>query len=146
MNYPRHPRGAAFADSTKKYKNTKVAYNGIEFDSKKEVKRYIELKALEAAGEITGLELQKVYTLIPAQYEETGEIYTKGKNAGQPKRGKCIEQAVTYKADFAYTDKNGKQVVEDVKGYRDPASGSYARYTIKRKLMLYMHGIRIVEI
>lgn len=137
---------SGFGYSAKKYKNTKVTYDGIEFDSQKEVKRYIELKYLSAAGRITGLELQKVYTLIPAQYEETGKVYTKGKNAGQPKRGRCIEQAVTYKADFAYTDENGKQVVEDVKGYRDPASGSYARYTIKRKLMLYIHGIRIVEI
>lgn len=129
-----------------KYKNKKVTYDGIEFDSKKEVKRYIVLKDLEAAGKITGLELQKVYTLIPAQYEETGEVYTKGKNAGKPKRGKCIEQAVTYKADFAYIDESGMQVVEDVKGYRDPASGSYARYIIKRKMMLYFYGIRITEI
>lgn len=130
----------------KKYGNKKVVYDGIEFDSKKEVKRYAELKLLEKAGKIKDLELQKVFVLIPAQFEETGEVYTKGKNAGQPKRGKCIEQSVTYKADFAYTDENGKQVVEDVKGYRDPASGSFARYVIKRKLMLYVHGIKIKEI
>ena len=130
----------------KKYGNKKVVYNGIEFDSKKEALRYSELKLLEKAGKIKNLELQKVYELIPAQYEETDEVYTKGKNAEQPKRGKCIEQSVTYKADFAYTDENGKQVVEDVKGYRDPASGSFARYIIKRKLMLYVHGIRIIEI
>ena len=130
----------------KKYKNKKVVYDGIEFDSKKEVKRYAELKLLEKAGKIKEFELQKVFVLIPAQFEQTGEVYTKGKNAGQPKRGKCIEQAVTYKADFAYIDESGKQVVEDVKGYRDPASGAYARYIIKRKLMLYVHGIRIVEI
>ena len=137
---------SGFGNATKKYKNTKVTYDGIEFDSKKEVKRYIELKELEAAGKISNLELQKVYTLIPAQFEETGEVYTKGKKAGQAKRGKCIEQAVTYKADFAYIDENGVQVVEDVKGYRDPASGSYARYIIKRKMMLYFYGIKIVEI
>lgn len=130
----------------KKYKNTKVTYDGIEFDSQKEVKRYIVLKDLEAAGKISNLELQKVYLLIPAQYEETGEVYTKGKNAGKPKRGKCIEQSVTYIADFAYIDENGMQVVEDVKGYRDPASGSYARYIIKRKMMLYFYGIQIREI
>lgn len=146
MRYPKHPKGAAFGDNAKKYKNKKVTYDGIEFDSKKEVKRYIELKDLESAGKITGLELQKTFVLIPAQYEETGEVYTKGKNAGQPKRGKCIEQAVTYKADFAYIDESGKQVVEDIKGYRDPASGAYARYIIKRKMMLYFHGIRIKEI
>lgn len=130
----------------KKYGNKKVFYDGIEFDSKKEAARYAELKLLEKAGKIKNLELQKVYELIPAQFEETGEVYTKGKNAGQPKRGKCIEQSVTYKADFSYIDENGKQVVEDVKGYRDPAGGAQARYIIKRKLMLYVHGIKITEI
>lgn len=137
---------SGFGYSAKKYKNTKVTYDGIEFDSKKEVNRYIELKELEAAGKISSLELQRVYTLIPAQYEKTGEVYTRGKNAGQAKRGKCIEQAVTYKADFAYIDEKGNQIVEDVKGYRDPASGSYARYIIKRKMMLYFYGIRITEV
>lgn len=131
--------------SAKKYKNKKVTVDGIEFDSKREANRYCELKALERAGQITDLDMQKVYVLIPAQYEDTGEVYTRGKNAGQPKRGKCIEQAVTYKADFYYKE-NGKEVVEDVKGYRDPASGSYARYIIKRKMMLYFHGIKIKEI
>lgn len=130
----------------KKYGNKKVVYNGIEFDSKKEALRYAELKLLEKAGKIKNLELQKVYELIPAQFEETGEVYKRGKFVGQPKRGKCIEQSVTYKADFSYIDENGKQVVEDVKGYRDPASGSFARYIIKRKLMLYVHGIKIKEI
>lgn len=129
-----------------KYKATKVILDGIEFDSRKEARRYGELKLMERAGEIKNLELQKVFVLIPAQYEDTGEVYTKGKNAGQPKRGKCIEQSVTYKADFCYIDENGKQVVEDVKGYRDPAGGAYARYIIKRKLMLYVHGIKIKEI
>ena len=130
----------------KKYGNKKVVYNGIEFDSRKEALRYMDLKLLEKAGKIKNLELQKVYELIPAQYEETGEVYKRGKFAGQPKRGKCIEQSVTYKADFSYIDENGKQIVEDVKGYRDPASGSFARYIIKRKLMLYVHGIKIREI
>lgn len=128
-----------------KYNAKKVIYDGITFDSKKEAKRYAELKLLERAGRITDLDLQKVFVLIPAQYEGTGEVYTRGKNKGQAKRGKCIEQAVTYKADFYYKQ-DGVEVVEDVKGYRDPASGSYARYTIKRKMMLYFYGIKIKEI
>jgi hypothetical protein len=131
--------------SKEKYKNNKVTVDGIAFDSKREANRYCELKMLEKAGRITDLDLQKVFVLIPAQFEESGEVYKRGKNAGQPKRGKCLEQSVTYKADFYYKE-NGREVVEDVKGYRDPASGSYARYTIKRKLMLYIHGIRIKEI
>ena len=131
--------------SKEKYRNNKVTVDGFTFDSRKEANRYCELKMLERAGRITNLDLQKVFVLIPAQYEESREVYTRGKNAGQPKRGRCLEQAVTYRADFYYKE-NGKEVVEDVKGYRDPASGSYARYTIKRKLMLYIHGIRIKEI
>ena len=131
--------------SKEKYQNKKVTVDGILFDSRKEANRYCELKMLEKAGRITDLDLQKVFVLIPAQFEESGEVYTRGKNAGQPKRGRCLEQAVTYRADFYYKE-NGEEVVEDVKGYRDPASGSYARYTIKRKLMLYIHGIRIKEI
>lgn len=129
----------------KKYKNKKVQYDGIEFDSKKEAGRYAELKLLEKAGKITALQTQKVFTLVPAQYENISrDEYIKSK--GKKTKGKLIERAVTYKADFYYIDENGKQVVEDVKGYRDPASGAYARYIIKRKLMLYVHGIRITEI
>lgn len=38
-----------------KYHNTKVIYNGIKFDSKKERDRYIELKQLEKTGIIKEL-------------------------------------------------------------------------------------------
>ena len=43
-------------------------------------------------------------------------------------------------ADFVYKDKNGVLVVEDTKGVRT------ADYVIKRKLMLWVHKIRIKEI
>lgn len=144
MSIPKYQRGAVFSND-KKYQNKKVFIDDKEFDSKKEANRYCELKMLEKAGQITDLELQKVFVLVPAQYEETNEVYSKGAKKGQPKQGKCIEQAITYKADFYYKE-NGKEVVEDVKGYRDPASGAMSRYIIKRKLMLYVHGIRIREI
>ena len=123
-----------------KYGNKKIYYDGITFDSKRERDRYVELKLLERAGKISDLELQKSFELIPAQYEATNEVYKKGVNAGKPKQGKCIEKAVTYKADFAYVDENGNTVVEDVKGMRTKD------YIIKRKLMLFVHGIRIKEI
>lgn len=112
-----------------KYKAKKVVIDGITFDSKKEANRYCELKLLERAREITSLELQKEYELIPAQYIN----------------GKCVERAVKYKADFVYKQ-NGETVVEDVKGYRDPASAGYAKFVIKRKLMLYVHNIRVKEV
>ena len=112
-----------------KYSNKKAVYNGILFDSKREQKRYSELLLLQRAGAITNLELQKVFELIPAQYEtlENG------------KKGKCLERAVTYRADFYYIE-NGVPVVEDAKGFRTEV------FKIKKKLMLYVHGIRIKEV
>jgi hypothetical protein len=95
---------------------------------------------MERAGVISNLELQKVYELIPAQYAISDELYTKGKNKGQPKRGELLERAVTYKADFVYVDADGYTVVEDTKGVRTK------EYIIKRKLMLFNYGIRIREV
>lgn len=118
----------------RKYGSKKVRIDGIIFDSKKEARRYHELKLLQRAGEISGLELQKTFELIPAQREPD----TIGARGGI-KKGKVIEQAVKYVADFVYTE-NGQTVVEDTKGFRTKD------YIIKRKLMLYVHGIKIREI
>ena len=122
-----------------KYHSKKTVIDGIKFDSKKEAERYSELKLLERCGAISNLELQKVYELIPAQYE----LYERyGKNGNRIKDGKkCIEKSCVYKADFVYIDnETGQQVVEDVKGFRTK------EYKIKKKLMLYIHGIKIKEV
>ena len=120
-----------------KFHSKKITVDGITFDSKKEYLRYCELALLEKAGQIQNLELQKVYELIPAQYE-TFERY--GKNGNRLKDGsRCIEKACVYKADFVYTE-NGKTVVEDTKGFKTKD------YIIKRKLMLLIHGIRLREV
>jgi hypothetical protein len=100
----------------------------------KEARRFRELSLLQRAGEISDLEIQKEYMLIPAQREPD----TLGKR-GAICKGKVIEQAVKYKADFVYKE-NGETVVEDTKGVKTKD------YIIKRKLMLYIHGIRIREI
>ena len=103
---------------------------------------------LQRAGKISNLELQKRYELIPAQYETvpTGEVYKVGDKKGQPKTKQvCVEQSVVYIADFVYTE-NGKTVVEDVKGFRDPSSATYAKFVLKRKMMLWIHGIKIKEV
>lgn len=127
-----------YNNSGVKYGNTKTVIDGIEFDSKKEADRYCELMFLQRAGVISNLELQKEFELIPAQYENVSrEEYINSK--GKKTKGKCIERAVKYKADFVYTE-NGKTVVEDTKGMKTK------EYIIKRKLMLYIHGIRIKEI
>lgn len=122
-----------------KYGNRKVTVDGISFDSVREARRYKELKLLLLAGEIIGLQMQVPFELVPAQYEETGEVYSKGPRKGQPKQGKCIEKSVVYVADFVYWQ-DGKRIVEDTKGVRT------TEYIIKRKLMLHKYGIRIREV
>ena len=108
-----------------KYHNKKVMIDGIKFDSKKEANRYQELKLMQRAGIIRDLQRQVKYVLIPSQKGDDGRV---------------IERPCTYIADFVYVDENGKKVVEDTKGYRT------SDYKIKRKLMLYTHGVKINEI
>ena len=131
-----------------KLNNQSITVDGIKFDSRKEARRYQELLLLQRAGVIQSLELQKKYELIPAQYETvaTGEYYKVGDKKGQPKTKQvCIEQSVVYIADFVYME-NGKTVVEDVKGFRDPSSATYAKFVLKRKMMLWIHCIKIKEV
>lgn len=107
-----------------KYHNQKTFIDGIRFDSAKEARRYSELKLMQKAGEIDGLQLQTPFELIPKQVDDSGKV---------------IERAVTYKADFTYWQ-NGRLIVEDVKGIKTDA------YKVKKKLMLWRHGIRIQEV
>lgn len=103
-----------------KYHNRKVEIDGIKFDSIKEGERYLKLKLLLKAGKIRDLQMQVEFELIPKQGGE---------------------RACKYKADFVYhMADTGKMVVEDVKGKRT------REYIIKRKLMLWRHGIKIVEV
>lgn len=120
-----------------KYNNKKVTYDGITFDSKKEMKRYCELKLLEKAGKIQDLELQVKYILLYPQYETIERYGVKGQRLKDGQ--KCIEKECAYIADFSYTE-DGERIVEDVKGMRTKD------YIIKRKLMLYWYGIKIREV
>lgn len=122
-----------------KYYSVKTIVNGIVFDSKKEAKRYRELLIMEKAGLISDLELQKKYVLIPTQREQCNEVYSKGSQKGEKKLGRVLEKECSYFADFVYKDENGNMIVEDCKGIRTEA------YKIKKKLMLYIHGIRLKE-
>ena len=105
-----------------KYHNRKVTRDGETFDSVKEYRRFCELRLLERAGAVTDLRRQVKFELIPAQRID----------------GKVVERACGYVADFVYME-NGQQVVEDTKGMRTQ------EYRLKRKLMLWVHGIRIKE-
>lgn len=102
-----------------KYGARKVtAPDGQVFDSVKEYHRWCELRLLERAKRISDLQRQVKYELIPKQDGE---------------------RACTYVADFVYIDSDGRTVVEDTKGVRTDA------YRIKKKLMLWVHGIKIKE-
>lgn len=121
-----------------KYGNRKITRDGLTFDSIKEYRRWCELSLLERAGEITGLERQVKYVIIPAQYAPD-TVTARGKI----KRGKLLERECAYVADFRY-QMDGETVVEDVKGYKD--GQAYALFVIKRKLMLSVHGIMVKEV
>lgn len=128
--------------SRSKYKNKKVFRDGEWYDSLHEYQRYRELLLLQRTGKISDLKKQVPFELIPAQceYIHTGEIFKRGERKGQEKvKRVCLEHSVVYYADFVYTE-DGKKIVEDTKGVRTKD------YIIKRKLMLYIHGIKIREI
>ena len=85
------------------------------------------LKMMEIAGEITNLEIQPRYEIIPT-FKKDGKTY--------PKR--------SYVADFRYKNKKGETVVEDVKS---PITKKNSVYTIKRHLFLMQNPcIKFVEV
>lgn len=94
------------------------------YASRKEHQRANELKLMQRAGLISDLRQQVRYILIPAQRDTAGNL---------------LERQCAYVADFVYV-KDGHTIVEDTKGVRTK------EYIIKRKLMLFTHGISITEI
>lgn len=109
-----------------KYNARKTIIGGIVFDSMAEANRYIELQLLERAGEITSLELQPQFELIPT--------YTRVDGKRKRKR--------VYTADFRYVDTaTGETVVEDVKGRMTTDA------SLRIAIAEYMHNIvvRIVK-
>ena len=125
--------------SVSKYHAKKTpCHHGHVHDSVKEANRCDELHLLLKAGEITDLDTQKSYELIPAQYRYE-EQYSKKTGKRIKDKRILLEKACNYKADFVYHLKDGTLVVEDCKGMRTK------EYLIKRKLMLYVHGIRLYE-
>lgn len=122
----------------KKYNNTKVEYDGIKFDSKKEMQRYIVLKEAENIGVISNLELQAKYELIPAVKEEYIEhLKTKDKI-----KTRTLQLPITYTCDFRYL-KDGEVIVEDVKASPKMLP---KEFVLKEKMMFALKGIRIKKI
>lgn len=116
----------------------KIIFKGQEvtFDSKKEARRAKELELLEKAGEISDLQIQKVFELQP-RFKHAGKVY----------------RPITYIADFYYYDETPdcrhcqdpitRWVVEDVKS---EATRKDKVYQMKKKMMLYVQHREIKEI
>lgn len=121
-----------------KYGNSKTVFKGVEYDSKRERDRHIYLLDAERRGIISDLRRQVTFHLLPAQYETVEkQLKTKTKEVSV-----CVERAVDYKADFTYM-KDGQLVVEDTKIAKKLLP---PEYVLKRKMMLYFHGIKIKEV
>lgn len=99
-----------------KFGNQRTEEDGINFASKREAKRYQDLKLMERAGEISGLNLQ---VKMPVTMNGVHICF--------------------YIADFAYSDKQGNAIVEDCKGFRTDV------YKLKKKLVEAQYGIEIIE-
>jgi len=106
-----------------KYGAKKTTVDGITFDSKKESKRWGELKLLERSGDIADLRRQ-----VPIELQgRDGPILTPtGRQA-------------TYRADFVYFDRKlGVEVIEDSKGDKPKD------YLLKKAILAAMN-VEILE-
>lgn len=101
-----------------KYNAKKTVVDGITFDSRKEARRYQELKLMQEAGVIKDLSLQPNF-LLQEKFKYQGETQRK----------------IEYIADFMYWDcEKNICVVEDVKGMKTDV------YKLKKKLFLKKYG------
>ena len=111
-----------------KFNAQKVECDGMTFDSKKEYKRYIELKAMQQRGEIFGLDHHTKFELAP-----------KTKIEGE----KRAKPALRYFADFTYYIISGEYIVEDVKSAATRKKDSYRN---KKHLMKTVLNIDVREV
>lgn len=98
-----------------KYRAIPTIEDGIRFASKREARRYRELKMAERGGLITNLELQPKFEMVVNGHK-----------------------ICTYRADFVYFE-DGIRTVEDSKGHRTQV------YKLKKKLMKALYNIEIME-
>ena len=101
-----------------KYRNKKILYKGIKFDSQKEFYRYLVLEDMMKKNKISDLRLQVPYVLIDKS---------------------CFGRAIKYVADFVYK-KDNQIIVEDVKGVKTPV------YRLKKRMLAERYGIEIKEV
>lgn len=109
-----------------KYRAKPCRIDGVRFASQREGARYLDLRLLEKAGEIRGLEFQPVFPLSVIR-ASNGEVVDVGR----------------YTADFAYFDvRQGKRVIEDVKSKPTRTTA----YRLRKRIAEAVHGISITEV
>ena len=108
-----------------KYHNRKTK----GFDSTKEWRRNQELEIMQRAGEISELNRQVPFTLMPS-YTIADET---------TRQGLRTVREIRYVADFTYRLKNGKRIIEDVKGMQTDV------FKIKRKLLERKIALGVIE-
>ena len=112
---------------TNKFNNEKQVVDGQKFDSKHEKRRFDTLMQMQRMGLIQDLKTQVAFDLLP--------------KVRYPVAGKTSRSRV-YIADFTYV-KEGKLVVEDAKS---ESTSKDSTYSLKKHLMMHVHGIEIIEV
>lgn len=148
-------------DSTKEYKRwleLQTLEKNCEITN---LRRQVEYEIIPAAYETRLVKTKKVKIWPVFEAERNGVYFSTKKEAvaycknnGLPTRDissiikyepvyktLCVEKNAVYTADFVYYE-NGQLVVEDVKS---DITRKEADYVLRRKLMLYRHGIKIKE-
>lgn len=111
-----------------KYFSHKATYQGMTFDSRQEMERYIELRCKEIRGEVGQIHRQVRFTIIPSVWGwKTRRLKTKVKNVRYLR-----ERAAYYTADFVYRE-GDRIIIEDVKS---AYTAQLKDYVLRRKLMV----------
>ena len=115
-----------------KFHNEPVTVDGVRYDSKNEMRRFNFLKLMEKAGEISNLRYHVKYTLFPK-----GTVDVRRFPDGTEMELKRYDREHWYEADFVYVTKDGKEIVEDFKGFETDT------FKEKRDILKKLHGIEI---
>ena len=102
-----------------KFHNTRITIDGVRFDSLGEASHYVVLLDRLRRHEISNLVCHPSYELKIGSFK-----------------------ICRYVSDFSYTDSSGQTIVEDWKS----AATMTDVYRLKKKLMLAILGIRVVEV
>lgn len=121
-----------------KYGNIKVSNQWGTFDSQHEYHIFLYLLSRQQKNEISDLQRQVKFELIPKTFEEVETVTKTGKIK---KKQVMVYSAVHYIADFVYVDNvTGETVVVDAKS---KATAKDKVFILKSKLFYYIYGKKI---